>query len=156
MRTELKVTGIEEVRAAFDRVGKDFEKTAGAALMAAGFEVSNQAKRNAPVLSGNLKSSIFPSTDQGAVPIRNEIAPPPVQTVETMAREFNAEQMATVYIGTNVDYAPAQEFLHEGFHGKSPTGKSPYLRPALEEKADAAQKIFQKAFKVAIDNAGRK
>ena len=152
MRTEFKVTGIEEVRAALERVGKDFEQTAGAALMAAGFEVSNQAKRNAPHLSGNLESSIFPNTDQGAVPIRNEISPPPVQTVETLTTDFQAEGKATVYIGTNVDYAPAQEFLPYE-HKK---GKSPYLRPALEEKSKAAQTIFQKAFKVAVDNAGRK
>jgi len=87
------------------QVSDQYQKKLESALKSAALIVQNEAKQKAPVLTGNLRSSIH-------------IEPGP-----------GAGTKATVLVGTDVIYAKAQEF---GLADRN-VPPHPYLRPALDE-----------------------
>lgn len=121
---------------------RDFDVTKP--LTKAGLLVEAEAKRNCPVDTGNLRSSI--------------------------KSEVNGN---TATIGTNVEYAPYVEFgtglfaIHGdgrqdvpwvyrdddgNYHSTVGIQPQPYLLPALDDNRDAIKNIFQEAIKEAISD----
>lgn len=106
--------------------GKLLEK----ACLAGALLISNKAKDNAPYITGTLKRSIHvgnyvSESSPGFTP--SDIAG---SYSDLGGKEVSASR-ATLLVGTNLVYAPFQEF------GTSKMSARPYLRPALasEEKA---------------------
>lgn len=100
-RLEFRLDGHEELVKKFQKLdGWVQSRKVQAALRAGGLIIMNDAKARAPVLTGNLRRSI--TVEDGPGP-----------------REVN--------IGTDVEYAPFQEF------GTSRMGARPYLRPAFDQ-----------------------
>ena len=126
---EMRVTGAEELKAKFAQIKADMWKGFGAALLAGAFPVSNAAKELAPYLTGNLRRSIHigsltgditaPQPDSDGPAIRQ--MPANAGEVAKVGKLLEKTGFAVVLVGTDVIYAPTQEFLHK-----------PYLRPALD------------------------
>lgn len=55
--------------------------------------------------------------------------------------EFDVEDK-TLYVGTNVEYAPYVEFGHKTTKGNDVAAR-PYLRPAIEKNLSEYQQIFE-------------
>jgi HK97 gp10 family phage protein len=114
---KVTVDGVDElVRKLQGLARKATPAQARAALMAGALPIQTAAAQKAPVDRGLLRRSIHTETadiDSGVV-----------------AR-----------IGTNVEYAPAQEF------GTSRMRAQPYLRPAYDEQKAAALKEMARALK---------
>ena len=87
------------------------EEAIKAALDEIGEAAENYAKKLCPVKTGRLRASINYSTDG----------------------------QKTVYIGSDVSYAPDVELGHRTPHGH--TAPKPYLRPALEDHLNAYKKM---------------
>lgn len=122
MITRLEVIGEKEVLA---RLTALQTATSGMflsrAVMAGALLVMTDAKRRAPVLTGNLRRSIH--VEQGAV---------------TLTR-------AEAKVGTDVEYAPYVEF------GTSRMRAQPYLRPAAETMAPAVQATIEALVASAVE-----
>ena len=88
---------------------READKLISQKLVTAALMVERSAKEFCPVLTGTLKRSI---THQPVVPKR------------------------TVYVGTNVEYAPFVEL------GTGRMSARPYLRPALETNMDRIRRLF--------------
>lgn len=94
------------------------------AARAGAFLITNEAKRRAPYLTGNLRRSIGPETTQ------------------------KTAKKATIAIGTNVEYAGIQEFGGTtSINGRTiQVPAQPYLRPALDEKKYEAEREIRNAW----------
>ncbi len=150
----LKVTGLPEILKKLDALKVDTEKAVAASLLASAFVVSNDAKRRAPRLTGNLARSITPGvgTDPGGTsgPVTQTQGGLVQQSVDSLKEELGREGQATAYVATNVVYATTQEFLpYEHAHGFSP-----YMRPAMDENHQAVTDTFKKALEQVIKGAG--
>lgn len=111
MRSAVTVTGLDELKRKLQRMsdGLSGSQLAAAAHVGA-LEVEYLAKAKAPVLTGNLRRSIHTgSTVSG--------------------------HRATATVGTDVVYAPAQEF---GTSRGVPA--HPYMRPAIDEGKGSVEK----------------
>lgn len=98
-----------------DRIDLTLEKVEAATakgLEACGLVAEGYAKDKAPFDTGRLLNSISHAVDDD-----------------------------TVYIGTNVEYAPYQEM------GTYKMKAQPFLRPALENNVSAYQKLLEQVFK---------
>lgn len=87
-------------------------------LEVCGLVAENYSKRLCPVDTGRLRNSITHATKQ-------------------------EQEWYAVYIGTNVEYAPKQEFgdyTHK-------VGQSPYLRPAIADHIDQYKEILENGLK---------
>lgn len=95
------------------------------ALISGALLVANEAKTNAPYLTGNLRRSIH----VGGEGVSGNT------TGTDIGGQKVGKDYAEVQVGTNVEYAARQEF---GFSGADSLGRvyhqpaQPYLRPALE------------------------
>jgi len=99
MNVTVNVSGLEGLKANLDRIGRNMDaELAKAAKDGMIIYVEGPAKRNTPVDTGRLRSSIVTVADS-----------------------------ETVATGTNVDYAPFQEF------GTSRMKAHAFLRPAFDE-----------------------
>lgn len=108
MAASAKLRGDDELVAKLQKLaGKATKAQARAALMAGALPIQTAAVQKAPVLTGTLRRSIH------------------TETAET-------SDGAVARVGTNVEYAPAQEF------GTSRMAGQPYLRPAYDEKKGEA------------------
>lgn len=129
------------------------------ALTATGFSVAGHAKELSPVDTGFLRNSITFGLG-GEVP---KIAEYSDDKGEQHGRYEDScpaddEGKATVYVGTNVEYAPYVELGHKQEPGryvpaigkrlKKPfvAGKA-YLRPAFENNMEEIRQIFEKYLK---------
>ena len=92
----------------------EFEKSVKQALLAIGSTAEGYAKEHCPVDTGRLRNSIS-----------------------------NTVKDNTVYIGTNVVYAPPQEF----YDYNHKVGKAHFLRDAASTHGDEYQKITEAALK---------
>ena len=150
----VEVKGIPELLAKIEAMEVDAVEAVAGGMLAAAFVVSNDAKRRAPRLTGNLARSITPGvgTDPGGSggPITDTAGTLPEQTVGSIAGDLRDDGQATAYIATNVVYAPAQEFLPL----KHKHGESPYLRPALDENRAQVVATFRKALEQVVKKAG--
>jgi HK97 gp10 family phage protein len=125
----IRVQGSDAIRRKLNRVGEVGKgQMLVRALTAAALPVQNEAKRNAPYESGNLRRSIHIggrddlNPDAGTV-IDRTGTPVPDPDVDATA--------AAVYVGTDVVYAAAQEF------GTQHIAAQPYLRPAADTQRPA-------------------
>lgn len=109
-----------EIARNFKAFGIDAESALLTALDACGALVETQAALLAPVDTGLLKKSI-------------------THRVVDTPRGGDAE------IGTDVEYAPFQEF------GTVKNAPQPFLTPALNEEAPRVEAILRRAMKGAID-----
>lgn len=117
MATRVDVRGDAELAAKLRRLaGKATPAQARAALMAGGLPIQTAAAQKARVRTGTLRRSIH------------------TETAET-------SEGAVARVGTNVEYAPHQEF------GTSRMSGQPYLRPAYDEKRGEALKEIAGALK---------
>lgn len=98
-----------------DEVLKEMEQATVRALETIGLAAEGYAKRLAPVDTGRLRNSISHTHDG----------------------------KDTVYIGTNVEYAPYLEF------GTSRQKAQPYLKPAVTDHMDQYRKIWEDELKKA-------
>lgn len=108
-----KLIGLADLNRKFAKIAKLGRGDHLSALTAGGFIIRNGASRRAPVLSGTLRRSY---------------------TVEPVpGRE-------AVAVGTNVEYAPYQEF------GTRHQAGTPHLRPAVDEDGPQAAQAVKRAY----------
>lgn len=120
MGTEVSVKGMRKldkklIAMAKAMAGKNLET----ALLAGSLVISNEAKVRAPVLTGTLARSI---------------------TQEVVVDG----ETATARVGTNVEYATAQEF------GTARFPAQPYLRPAVDSKRDEAMQEIVESLRLIV------
>ena len=147
---EMKVTGADTLMKKFQAIKADMYKGLAAALLAGSFPVSNAAKTNAAYVTGNMRRSIHvgtktrditqPQPDSDGLTIRQ--MPADMSAVATVANRLKTTGKAEVLVGTDVVYAPTQEFLHKAF-----------LRPALDNNKQEVQDEVKRAVKMVIDKA---
>lgn len=103
--------------------GKDYpeaiDNAIEGALVKAGAMVERQAAALTPVDSGRLKGSVTYATKKERSDVRSPASPS--DAVSKPGDKW------TLYVGTNVEYAPYLEY------GTVRTRKQSYLRPALHE-----------------------
>lgn len=116
-----EIDGLDKLLRKFKKLSKLGKGvTLQRAAAAGGLVIANEAKRRAPVLTGNLRRSIHVGGESGAGEFGN-LGLGPV-----------SDTSGTVRIGTDVDYAAAVEF------GTSNQSAQPYLRPAIDSQRDEA------------------
>ena len=146
----MEVRGANEQMARFEKIKADMYKGFAAALLAGAFPVSNDAKNTAPYLSGNLRRSIHvgtktkditkPQPDSDGATIRQ--MPADMSAVKSVATSLQRTSKADILVGTDVEYAAVQEFLHH-----------PYLRPALDNNKAEVRDEVKRAVKMVIAKA---
>jgi len=143
MTITVKVVGDKELVAKLRKLG---DQTGGRllemAVVSGALLVQNEAKRKAPIKTGNLNRSIH----VGGHSEQSELAESDGSDVGSNAASATE---AHVLVGTNVVYGPAQEF------GTSKIPAHPYLRPALDEQAGAVEREIGEALKDLIMKAVR-
>lgn len=108
------------------------------ALEKVGLAAEGYAKRLCPVDTGRLRSSITHATaTYPGVGVYEDDA----GNVFDDATADGTPEKNTVYIGTNVEYAPYVEL------GTARTNAQPYLKPAVVDHAAQYKKIFKDSMK---------
>ena len=121
MATRVDVRGDGELVAKLKRLAaKATPAQARAALMAGGLPIQTAAAQKARVKTGTLRRSIHTEAEETA-------------------------KGAVARVGTNVEYAPAQEF------GTSRMSGQPYLRPAFDEKRGEALKEIERVLRMMVE-----
>jgi HK97 gp10 family phage protein len=146
----LEIKGLPELIKKIEELKGDAENSVAVAMMAAATYVAGEAKRRAPVFTGNLSRSITATGKQDGK-IDHTSGAMPDQSISTIRSSLQRTGSAEAYIGTNVVYAPPQEFLP--FAHKH--GQSPYLRPALDESRNEVRRQYRTALEQIIQRAGK-
>lgn len=124
MKTTITVTGTRELAAKLTRLeGAIASDNLSKATMAGALVIEGLAKQKVHVITGNLKRSIHSEIEQSSA------------------------TAATAKVGTNVEYSVYEEF---GTRYRPP---HPYLRPALDEGGNEAQRVIGEALKALLDRA---
>ena len=100
------VTGTKQLSAKLKSLSVDMQKNLERALTVGALVIQNRAKANAPVVTGNLRRSIH-------IGGHEDLAPDYTGTNSGAAAVPSPEvaaDSATVYVGTNLEYAAIQEF----------------------------------------------
>lgn len=116
----VKVEGLEELQKALARFPKEWERTARQALKPGLALLESGAKKEAPVDTGRLRSSIASEVVKGP----------------------GSEIIGKV--GSSLEYAPYQEYGTRYQPGK------PYLRPTLAKEKNRVIKMFEAGIKQAL------
>jgi HK97 gp10 family phage protein len=119
-------------------------RTLERALVSGALLIQNEAKRQAPKLTGNLARSIHIGGHEDMNPGGQGIN---TSGVGVPSPEIG-ETDAAVYVGTDVIYAPYVEF------GTSRMSAQPYLRPAFDSQQSAAIREIGQALLQLINAAG--
>ena len=121
-----------------------FQQQVKQALMAIGVTAEGYAKENCPVDTGRLRNSITWAVEgaQGAANTNKHKDGPKDAQPEDYAKRGEPEKN-TVVIGTNVEYAPAQEF----FDMAHKVGRAHFLRDAATMHGDDYKKLAEAALK---------
>lgn len=147
---QMKITGAKELQRKFEQIKLDMAEAYAVALIASANPVVNTTKRNTPIKTGNLMRSYHigmkerditapqPEGD-GAAPREMPVAGGSVQLI---ADKLRRGRTVEVLIGTDVVYAPPQEFLYK-----------PHLRPALESNRDEVNAEARRAVQMMIKKA---
>ena len=142
----MEVRDADKLMAKFEQIKADMYKGLAAALVAGGFVVTNDAKELAAYLTGNMRRSIHLGTETRDItkPQATDGAPqiPDMSVVATVARDLQTTGKAKILAGTDVEYAPVQEFLHKAF-----------LRPALDNNRKEVEDEVKRAVKMVIEKA---
>ena len=117
---KITVTGDDKLSAQLRQLIGDLRGAAvEKALVAGALVIMNDAKRRAPVDTGNLRRSIHVGGHKGP-------------ETPSSGRDLGRVDYQTVQVGTNVEYAKYQE------HGTSKMSARPFLRPALDSNREEA------------------
>jgi len=139
----MEVKGADKLMAKFEKIKAEMYKGFGAALLAGAFPVSNDAKENAPYLTGNLRRSYHIGTKTRDItkPQATDGAYQPVDmsAVSQVANSLKTRGKAEILVGTDVVYAPPQEFLHK-----------PHLRPALDNNRKEVNDEVKRAVQMLV------
>jgi len=147
----MKVTGVEKLQAKFAAIKLDMAETFAAALVAGANPVVNATKQNCPAIAprnstGNLRRSYHIGTKQRNItePQATDGAPqiPSRGGIAGVADTLRRGRKAEVLVGTDVVYAPVQEFLY-----------TPHLRPALESNRGEVNAEVKRAIKMMLKRA---
>ena len=110
------------------------------ALVAIGATAENYAAENCPVDTGRLRASITFACEgfngKGSYADNNGKS-------YSDASARGTPEKNTVYVGTNVEYAPMQEF----YDYKHKSGRAHFLRDAVTEHGDDYKELVEKAMK---------
>ena len=128
------------VTVVFDKT-KDVEKAVteaamGVALKEAALSVVAAAKPRAPVDTGLLRGSVSFSADGGAVE--------KIESPATAKDGVHVSNKNEAVVGTNVEYAPYQEY------GTSKMSAKEFLRPALDENVNEISNRMKETYRAAI------
>lgn len=144
----MKLTGEKELLAKFEKIKLDMADTFAAALLAGAGPVINATKQNCPIKTGTLMRSYHigtktrnitePQATNGAPQIASKGG------VALVADELRRSRSAEILVGTDVVYAPPQEFLHK-----------PHLRPALESNRGEVNAEVKRAVEMMVRKASR-
>jgi len=144
----MKLTGEKELLAKFEKIKLDMADTFAAALVAGAGPVINATKQNCPIKTGTLMRSYHigtktrnitePQATNGAPQIASKGG------VALVADELRRSRSAEILVGTDVVYAPPQEFLHK-----------PHLRPALESNRGEVNAEVKRAVEMMVRKASR-
>ena len=146
-RTAFTLTGDKELARQLAALGNAARGQAMKnALVSGALLVANEAKTNAPYLTGNLRRSIHVGGEgtEGST------------TGTDIGGQKIGRDYVEVLVGTNVEYAAPQEF---GFTFEDENGvnhhveASPYLRPALESTKGDVQREIVGALRVLLRRA---
>ena len=154
----MEVRGADKLMTKFKQIKAEMYKGFAAALVAGAFPVSNDAKRLAPKLSGNLARSIHIATKTADItkPERKgsgggaEAGIRSTREIQRIADTLKKKGKAELFVGTNVVYARVQEF-HEDL--KHQIGFSPYLRPAIDNNKQEVRDEVKRAVKMVLAKA---
>lgn len=129
----LTISGSDALKRKFGQLtqiaqGKMLER----ALVAGALPIQNDAKRKAPVLTGNLRRSIHIGGHDDLNPGGQGVNREPTGRGAGVPQPEISSSSAAVYVGTDVIYAAPVEF------GTSNMGAQPYLRPAFDTQRGAA------------------
>lgn len=105
------------------------------ALEMVGLAAEGYAKRLCAVDTGRLRNSITHTTGKG----RSDLPDPPAKPEDSMLK--GTPEKDTVYIGTNVEYAPYVEL------GTVRTPAQPFLRPAAANHTEQYKSIIDRVMK---------
>lgn len=146
---------IQGMAGAQDRIARMLAALTAERMEAAGIsgamKIVNEAKRNAPVLSGTLRRSIHVgghTMETGGLP----------EGVKDLGKGEMSAQKVNIRVGTDLEYAARIEY---GFTGADSRGRhynqppKPYLRAAFDEHKSAAVKEVGAALKILIEKALR-
>ena len=147
---KMQVTGVKELQAKFERIKLDMANTYAAALLAGVNPVINTTKNTVKVVTGNLMRSYHIGTKKRDItqkqPDSDGTAPREMPalpgSVPLIADELRRGRTVEVLVGTDVVYAPPQEFLHK-----------PHLRPALEANRGEVRAEVRRAIQMIIKKA---
>jgi len=153
---KMEIEGGDKLMKAMRDAGLDVENTVAASLIAGCFIISNDAKRLAPKLTGNLARSIHIATKTADItkPERksggSEQGIQSAREVQRVADVLKKKGTAEVLVGTNVKYAMVQEFA--SFQHR--IGQSPYLRPALDNNKAEVRDEVKRAIQSVLRKVG--
>lgn len=116
-----EIEGIEILERKLDRLARMSGREMAAALESGAQVLVNETKRLAPYLTGNLRRSYHAE------------------------RHRVTQSKASVVYGTDVEYAPYQEYGTRYMSGK------PHVRPAIETKKDEAAREIAEAMEQLIE-----
>ena len=118
----------------------EFAKNLTAGLKAIGFTAEKHAKEECPVDTGRLRNSItFAITDYQS-PANTS---PGAKADPDEYKEKASPEKSTVYIGTNVEYAPAVEYRDI----QHKTGKAHFIKNAAANHGDEYKAVMKAALK---------
>ncbi len=131
---KLKVEGIKELQAAFDKLDKEFQGALADAVSQAAAVVEREAKANSERGGSSFPHRITGNLMNSIKEIRQNSQPGRVES----------------QVGSDMVYAPRLEY---GFMDVDRLGRRynqhprPFLRPALDDNEAEIQAAFEKAFK---------
>lgn len=125
-------------------VKKEIMKNAKNALMIIGMKAEGYAKSLAPVDTGLLRNSITFALggEQTSVADYTDDSGSVVGSYNGVPPDDGGDRV-TVYVGTNVHYAPYLELGHHTVSGDWVDAR-PFLRPSMEGHEDEYKKIIEK------------
>lgn len=129
------VRGSRELSAKLAAMGRDVSKDLQTATVAGALVIQNLAKEKAVYVTGNMRRSIHIGGHEEHAPDSRDIVQ---RGQERVPQPQVSGDEVTVFVGTDVEYAPAVEF------GDEETGRAakPFMRPAYDEgREDAMQEV---------------
>lgn len=123
-----------------DRILREFDRKIALACELIGVEAERNAKEDCPVDTGRLRNSITYAVKEGQGLANQE---PGEQADPEEYQKLTEPEEKTVYIGTNVKYAPPVE-LRDVNHK---SGKAHFLRDAVAHHGDKYKEIAKKTLK---------
>jgi HK97 gp10 family phage protein len=146
-KARITITGERELMRKFGQLSEAVQaKKLEQALITGALVIQNAAKVKAPYISGNLRRSIHIGGHEDLAKDYKDIVD---SSGVPVPRPELAKDTVAVYVGTDVNYAPAVEY---GTRTRRP---KPYLRPAADENKDAVKREVREALRDLVRAATR-